>query len=156
VKALANSGCRWDDVACPMRVGYDRCHKTDAHTPRLLRAILSQCRLPLADACRHWPLSPVVGGWEKALAGGAQSIRTHHGRCVKALADSAFRWPTSFTRCAHATSNACSPWMIPLIVCRCLLVDTRRPRPISPNRCAHAKIDACRPWPMSNVIGQCT
>ena len=114
------------DVSChgPMRVGHGWCRPAEARRPRLMHVGLGWCCVPLADvvcqmrthhgfSCRPWPMSPVVGRFVQAMTFDVQSMHTRHGLCVQALADSLCRLPTSFARCAHATSDACKPSLMP-------------------------------------------
>ncbi|KAG5614923.1 hypothetical protein H5410_014747 [Solanum commersonii] len=48
----------------------------------------------------------------------------------RALANVACRWPTSFTRCAHATTDLCRPWLLLLAIGRRRLPDAHMPRPM--------------------------
>jgi len=146
--AVASAICRWsmshflyaqntNDVTWWMRAGHDQSRQADAHTPRLMRE-------GLGLSC-------------KSLADVACQMRTCHVRCVQDLANAAFLWPTTTgrcrssrpilpRRCAHATSDACMPWLMPPAVGR------RRCRPADGTRhewCVHALAYAACRWSMS-------
>jgi len=126
----------------------------DARRPRPLSP--SRCAQATVDVCRPWAMFPIVGRCAQATDDVAQSMRAWHDWCMQALADVACRWQTSFTRCAHATFNACRPWPMSPTVGRCclLLADTSRPRSVTPIQCTHGTADASRPWLMLHGIGQ--
>ena len=106
------------DVCRLRTMSPSRCAQATADACRhwLMLLAVGQCHQMHTQhgfSCRPWPMSPIVVRCVQATAVDAQSMRTRHGLCVQALADAPCRLPTSFARCAHATSDACKPSLMP-------------------------------------------
>ncbi|KAG5614887.1 hypothetical protein H5410_014711, partial [Solanum commersonii] len=128
-----------DTAVCRPReiwAGHTRRWLTNVCRPRVMRAGIGCCCLPLADA--------------------AYQMSTCHIRFIQALVDAAYHWPTlmSHSQYAHAMTDECRPWLLPPIVSRRRLLHAHIPPadayhwPSLLARCTHAISDVSRPWLM--------
>jgi len=125
----------------PMRTVHGRRQLSDAHRPRSMLAFHGQCRLTdvacrwtmsfaryahaTSDVCRPWQMRACLGLCCMSLANVSFLRRADHERCR--LRDAGRPRPISPSRCAHATINACWPWMMLHVVGRRRWPDAHMP-----------------------------
>ena len=95
-------------------VGHVQCQLTDVCPPKVMREGYSRRRLSVVNRPR--PMRAILGWCCPSLDDVACLMHTCHVRCVLALPDAAWCWPTSLSRCSHATSDTRRPWWVNLQV----------------------------------------